>query len=150
MRTIGKAIKLAEHEAEILSAASTFYFTEMGLVKARDLRQLAGWLRELQYLRQMEKDRQEVETRSIFYRLFYREHLSRMVQRLRLQKDTPQRKFEKWNLSLAQVTEFMAELVTRAEDETRCNDACKSMYFCSKELGHSGGHGEEESGLGPW
>jgi sugar-specific transcriptional regulator TrmB len=79
----------------------------------------------------------------LFHRLFYREHLARLAQRLDLQERTKRsKKLEGLNLTIAQISAMLEDLVRRAEDETLCNDNCKGMYFCDRKKGHKGKHSE--------
>ena len=93
---------------------------------------------------------EEPSERELFLLLFYRERVGRLVQRLRLQagyKEAIRRKHQKdtlkeHNATVPQIAEWLALFIARAEDETRCNDICKSMYFCDRKKGHTGPHGE--------
>jgi len=86
----------------------------------------------------------------LFLLLFYRERLGRLSQRLEsqegakaaLRKRHRKNTLSEWDLNPAQIGKFLMDFVRRAEDDTRCNDLCKSMYFCDRKKGHTGKHGE--------
>lgn len=92
----------------------------------------------------------EAEAREMFLLLFYRERVSRLAQRLRSETDYKaaiRRKHEKDKLkehdaTVPQIAEWLGQFIARAEDETRCNDTIKSIYFCDRKKGHKGNHGE--------
>ena len=141
-------------EAAIRNAEAESKGTDWAPTRAAEHRQLARWLKELQRRRRDDQYNKEFGPTS-FHRLFYREHLGRVVQRLRTELSLS-KKFKRYSrmprrlghfLTLGEVTEFLAQLVTRAEDDESCNDNCKSMYFCSLKRKHEGNHVEEESGL---
>jgi hypothetical protein len=44
-----------------------------------------------------------------------------------------------------EVAKYIRWLMTRVQDDSRCNDHCKWMYFCERKIGHKGKH--KESGL---
>jgi hypothetical protein len=93
----------------------------------------------------------KIEERALFLTLYYRERISRLAGRLndqeahrlvmrkRRKKNTL--KFE--DLDAKQTAEYLASFILRAEDETRCNDICSSMYFCDRKAGHKGQHSED-------
>ena len=90
------------------------------------------------------------EDRALFLLLFYRERITRLAGRLQLQEDVKRKMREKhrrhatkgYGLRIDEIAAFLIEVVQRAEDETRCNDICKSMYFCDRKKGHKGKHRE--------
>jgi len=98
----------------------------------------------------MAKRAVESEEQRMFLLLFYRERIGRLVQRLQAQdgyKQVIRRKHRRDTLqghdaTLPLVAEWLADFIRRAEDDTRCNDLCKSMYFCDRKKGHKGKHGE--------
>jgi len=87
----------------------------------------------------------------MFLLLFYRERVARLAQRLDLQegakaalrKQHRKHTTREWHLNPAQIGKFLYGFIARAEDGTRCNDICKSMYFCDLKKGHKGKHGED-------
>jgi len=44
-----------------------------------------------------------------------------------------------------EIVKIVTVLVARANDQTRCNNPCKSLYFCERKRGHKGKH--RENGL---
>ena len=106
----------------------------------------------------LQKELDELEDRRIFLLLFYREHVGRLAGRLRdqeshkriMRKKRKKNRHNEFNLSIDQVSQRLSEFIQRAEDETRCNNICKSMYFCDLKKGHRGGHSEGPGLLGPW
>lgn len=92
----------------------------------------------------------EPSERELFLLLFYRERVGRLVQRLRsetgykaaIRRKHQKDKLKKYNATVPQIAEWLGQFIARAEDETRCNDVCKSMYFCDLKKGHRGSHGE--------
>lgn len=98
----------------------------------------------------VEEQRDMLEERMLFLLLFYRERISRLAGSLidnAAYKKVIRKKHKKsilgvYDWSTEQVGQFLAEFVRRAEDETRCNNICKSMYFCDKKKGHKGPHVE--------
>ena len=99
---------------------------------------------------EVEDQRDKLEERMLFLLLFYRERVCRLAGRLLLQESSKaairkkrrKYKFSEYDLNIKQVGEFLHKFVQRAEDETRCNDILKSMYFCDLPKGHKGKHGE--------
>lgn len=91
------------------------------------------------------------EERVIFLLLFYRERLLRFAGRLKDQNDSrllaryrhERYQFKEYDVNIKQISQYLNEIERRAEDETRCNDICKSMYFCSLKRGHRGQHCED-------
>ena len=146
---IGEAIKHADAQAKHHRKACR-NTTSKNLEKhflgcAAEHEQLVRWLKELQKRRSDDLYNKEFGP-TVFHRLFYREHVSRLAERLRRQVASSQKKFKPYNLSLSQIADILWELVHRAEDENTCNDNCKSMYFCDEKRGHKGNH-RESSGL---
>ena len=97
----------------------------------------------------MAKRAVESEEQRLFLLLFYRESLARLAQRLDLQEGAKaavrkrhQKNTREWDLNPKQISVFLYEFIRRAQDDTRCNDLCKSMYFCDRKKGHKGKHGE--------
>lgn len=94
--------------------------------------------------REIERQRTQAEERALFLLLFYRERIGRLAGRLQLQEDVKDKMRKRhrkhgtrdFDLNIRQVSQLLAEVVARAEDETRCNDICKSMYFCDLKKGH--------------
>ena len=79
--------------------------------------------------------------RELFLRLFYRERVGRLAQALRTNEtlSTAMRGMHKRAIAAT-----LEEIVIRAEDDCKCNDICKSMYFCDREKGHKGLHRENK------
>jgi hypothetical protein len=86
----------------------------------------------------------------MFLLLFYRERVGRLAGTLlsnAAYKKIMRKKHKKsvlgeYDWGAEQVGKFLSDFVHRAEDETRCNDICKSMYFCDLKKGHKGHHSE--------
>ena len=100
----------------------------------------------------------EHDERAMFLLLFYRERVGRLASTLIEHADYKKiirKKHKKsilgeYDWSTEQVGQFLLDFIRRAEDDTRCNDICKSMYFCDLKKGHRGGHSEGPGALGPW
>lgn len=101
---------------------------------------------------------QENDDKRTFLLLFYRERIGRLAGNLfsqelvkkALRKRHKKNTLKEYDLSVQQIAEYMRDILRRAEDDTKCNDICKSMYFCDLKKGHKGGHSEGPGALGPW
>ncbi len=91
-----------------------------------------------------------------FLFLFYAVNLANLAYRIESQegaKATLKRKHKKYpyseyDISLAQVSEYLLYLVKEAQDLDKCHDICKSLYFCVLRRGHKGKHRDETELLG--
>jgi len=98
----------------------------------------------LRQFRDAVQDAEVQRERALFLTLFYRQRISELLTRLRDQKATGHLpKFKSWNLSMDEVIACLQHHNQRAEDESRCNDICKGMYFCDRKKGHKGMHSED-------
>jgi hypothetical protein len=77
-----------------------------------------------------------------FYRLFYKERISRLAGRILSEFRCPD--IGK-TLSLNDVGTILDEIVKEAEDDSLCHDICKGMYFCNRKKRHKGNHSENEA-----
>lgn len=106
--------------------------------------------------RAVAKERTVDEERQFLF-LFYGVNLANLAYRLESQeasKATLKRKHKKYpyseyDLSLAQVSEYLFYLVKEGRDTDKCHDICKSMYFCALKRGHKSKH-RDETGLLGW
>jgi hypothetical protein len=76
----------------------------------------------------------------LFFRLYYREKVSRLAQTLDSHVKTPQFGV----MPMTEVVDALSRFVREAEDEDMCHDMCKNMYFCTRKKGHRGRHSENE------
>jgi tRNA U34 5-methylaminomethyl-2-thiouridine-forming methyltransferase MnmC len=59
-----------------------------------------------------------------------------------LRKRRKRDSLKEFHATVPQIAEWLEQIVRRAEDETFCNNICKSMYFCYRKKGHKGLHRE--------
>lgn len=111
-------------------------------IRAKEHAQIAKWLEELVRLREEEKRFNAGEDSNSFFRLIYRTELGFLLQRLgtELALKRMRKRCSGHSLTVKDLHLILRHLVTRAEDDTRCNDICKGMYFCLLEKGHKGEH----------